>query len=210
MIEGFRFDARHVSSLGLMAGLMTLLVVGCPSESAAQAPPQPPTTSTTTTPSQLLQQFQNGGPELISRLRELAANPANLQALLALVPQANAAQKSALGSALGQETRIAARTNIDYARSIQQGVAGTRDPDLLVAYGAVIGDQPIGAAGGGGGGGGGAVGGQTNPFGTNTLAGGPAEGIGGNGTPTNPFSYTSAVSGSGTPPSSNATTTTSP
>jgi hypothetical protein len=166
-----------------------------------------PGTPTAATPAQLLQQFPNGGPELISRLRELAINPANLAALLAVLPNANTDQKMALGSALGQATRIAARTDLAYARMIQQDVVGTRDPDLIVAYAAVVGDQPIGAGGGGGGGGGG-VGGQTNAL---TLGGfgGGLEGIGGGGVPTGPFSYTANTASAGFSGGSSTTSSTS-
>ena len=54
-------------------------------------------------PPQLLQRFPNGGPEIISKVRDLvASNPASLQLILDLVKIANPTQIDAIGTGLGQ------------------------------------------------------------------------------------------------------------
>jgi hypothetical protein len=199
----------------IFGAFMVASVLSLGGQPALAQAPTPPNTQTPApadnikdTIARLMQQFQKGGPELISKLRELAGNQANLSALLAAAPMMDSDQKSALGSALAQAARIATRNNVPYATEIQQDVAGSNDPVLITAFIAVIPDQPIGAGGGGGGGGGGGVGGQTNPVG-NGGGSGTAEGIGGAGTGTGAFSYTSSVAGAGTPGTTGTTSTTS-
>jgi hypothetical protein len=190
-----------------------------PGQPAGQATGQPDAAI-----GQVLAQFPNGGPEMISRIRELAGNPANLNALIGLLngitqetatDQRKADQKSALGAGLGQAARIALRTNQGYAFQIQQSVAGTRDDTVQTAFAAVLGDQPIGAGGGCGGGGGGGVGGQTNPLGLG-APGGPAFAFGGGSALNGDFSATGSASaavgpaagtGTGTPTTTTSTST---
>ncbi len=149
-------------------------------------------------PAQMLQQYPNGGTAMISQLREIAiADPKALEAILALVPNANKDQKTAIGSALGQAAKVVVKTNQAYANQILQAIAQTKDQDVFLAYSGVNPDQGTAAAGGGGGGAGGGAGGQTNALGGLTGGTGGAEAIGGGSTPTGPFSYTSSVSGTG-------------
>ena len=117
-------------------------------------------------PAALLTQFPNGGAQMISRIRDLAAsNPATLNVLISLVGNANPAQQTAIGTGLGQAALVCVKNDQQYAAQIQQAVAQTNNTTVIAALTAVLGDQPIGAAGGGGGGDGGGVG-QTTPFAT--------------------------------------------
>jgi hypothetical protein len=148
-------------------------------------------------PSQLLTQNPEGGAAMISQARDLvASDPATLGSILALLPNASRDQKRAIGSALAQAARICVRSDQAFANKIQQAIADTKDQDLVVAYAAASGDQPIGAAGTGAGAGSpGGVGGATGV--TTGAAGGgsPAEGIGQGGVNTGQFGFTSSVSG---------------
>jgi hypothetical protein len=148
--------------------------------------------------SQVLRDFPKAGAEMIARIRELAANPTNLQSILGLAAGASKDQKSAIGSALGQAAKIALRRDAAYANQVQVAVAASGDTDLTNAFLAVIGDTQIGGVGGGGGagGGGGGGGGQTNPLGGPVGGFGTAQAIGGGGTPTGSFTYSPSVSGS--------------
>jgi hypothetical protein len=195
----------------ILAGAFLATAVVTVSGTGAVLAQQPGQTNSALTPGQLLTQFANGGPEMISRVRELAGDPANLSALIGLLANANMAQKSALASGLAQAARIALRANQNYAFQIQTAVVntknkdGTPDKEFQDQFAMILGDQPIGAGGGGGGGGGGAVGGQTNPLG-NGIATGPASGIGGAGTANAPFTNTPSTTGA-TGPSTASTST---
>ena len=191
----------------ILAGAFLAATVVTVSDSVVMAQQPAGQTNNGVTVGQLLTQFANGGPEMISRVRELAADPANLSALIGLLANANMAQKSALGAGLAQAARIALRNNQPYSFQIQQAVAETRDNDVQTAFAAVLGDQQIGAGGGGGGGGGGAVGGQTNPLG-NGLPTGPGLGFGGGSVLNGAFSYTGSASGANGPSAGSSTTNT--
>src|SRR4051794_34689183 len=66
-------------------------------------------------PSQMLQLFRSGGPQMISQVRDLAASdPATLQAILGLIANANSDQKKAIGAGLAQAARICVRTEQAY------------------------------------------------------------------------------------------------
>jgi hypothetical protein len=198
----------------LVGALLATTVVSVSGTGAVLAQ-QPPGQTTAITPGQLLMQYPDGGPEMISRVRELGLDPANLSALIGLLDNANITmgQKTALAAGLAQAARIALRANQTYSFQIQTAVVntkhkdGTPDKEFQDAFAAVLGEQPIGAGGGAGGGGGGAVGGQTNPLGTGIAAGG-AEGIGNGGTANGAFSYTSAVGGAVGPSAGTTNTTT--
>jgi hypothetical protein len=162
------------------------------------------------TPAQLLLQFPTGGGQMIARIRDLiASDPDTLKALLALLPSANKDQKAAMGAALAQAARLYLRVDQAVANQIQQAVATSNDPDLILAYTAAAGEQPIGGVGGGAGGSAGGVGGQTNSLGGPTGNGTGIQNIGGDGTATGVFSYTSATSAAaGTSTSTTTTSTT--
>jgi hypothetical protein len=124
-------------------------------------------------PSQVLQQYPNGGPRLISLIRDVAvAHPDALQTIVGLLNGANADQQSAIGSALGQAANIVVKTNQAYANQIQQAVAKSGSDDANTSFAAVTGNVNIGSVGGGGGGGGGGSLGFGLPTGgSNTGAG---------------------------------------
>jgi hypothetical protein len=107
-------------------------------------------------PSQVLQRYPNGGPRMISLIRDAAvAHPEALQTIIGLLNGANADQQSAIGSALGQAANIVVKTNQAYANQIQQAIANSGSGDANTSFAAVTGNVNIGSTGGGGGGGGG-------------------------------------------------------
>jgi hypothetical protein len=147
-------------------------------------------------PMQILTQNQDGGPQLVSLIRTLAAgDPSTLPAILGLLATATKDQKAAIGAGLAQAARIVLRTNAVYANDIQQAIAKTKDQDVVLAFTAASGDQPTGATGGGAAGSSGGSGGQTSPLNGPATSTGPAQSIGSAGINTGPFSITSSVSG---------------
>jgi hypothetical protein len=115
-------------------------------------------------PAQFLSQYPDGGAQMISLVRDLAAsNPAALPAIIALLATANANQATAIGTGLGQAAQVCVRTDQPYAVQVQQALTATNNQDAILAMAAVIGDRPIGGLGGGGGGGSAGAGGPTNP-----------------------------------------------
>lgn len=137
-------------------------------------------------PSSLLQQYPTGGPQLISRVRDLgASDPTTLPGLIALLKDSATTkdQMRAIVGGLAQVARMAAQQDQAFANEIQAAIAGTNNPDVIAAYQAATGDVQIAAAGGAGGGGTGAGGptgtsgfatggnsGGITTFGTNTTA----------------------------------------
>jgi hypothetical protein len=156
-------------------------------------------------PTQLLQQFPNGGPEIISKIRDLAAsNPTTLPLILNLIGAANAAQIDAIGAGLGQAALVCVRTDQAYASEIQRAVAATNNDALTLAFAAVLGDKQIGALGGGGGGGGG----PTGPlFGTLGGSGGTSTNFANSGTINREPNFFTLSNVSGIGPGSTTTTT---
>lgn len=146
--------------------------------SAAVYPPQrqlPPTVISDfkAAPTSLLQQYPTGGPQLISRVRDLgASDPTTLPGLIALLkdPATTKDQINAIVAGLAQVARMAAQQDQAYANEIQTAIAGTGNPDVIAAYQAATGDVAIAAAGGGAGGSGG--GGPTGTSGFATGGGG--------------------------------------
>ncbi|MDA9468299.1 hypothetical protein [Bradyrhizobium sp. CCBAU 53415] len=109
-------------------------------------------------PATLLQQYPDGGPQLISRVRDLgASDPTTVPGLIELLknPATTKDQLRAIVAGLAQVARMAAQTDQAFANEIQAAVAGTNNPDVIAAYQAATGDVAIAAAGGGGGSGGG-------------------------------------------------------
>src|SRR5581483_10627701 len=71
-------------------------------------------------PSTLLSQYPNGGPQLITQVRDLAASdPQTLSAIIGLLSRANPDQAAAIGTGLGQVALMAVRDDQDYATKIQ-------------------------------------------------------------------------------------------
>lgn len=191
-----------LSARALIAGAVTLGFAVCaqPSWAAAYAPNQQLSTQTisefTNNPSQLLTQFPSGGGQMISRLRDLlASDPAVLSPILTLIPNANKDQKSAIGAALAQAAKLYGRSDQTFANQIQQAVANTQDQELIVAYAASAGDQPIGGVGGGASGGG--PGGGSSPLGGAPGSTGAAQSIGPAFADTGAFSVTGGPTGGG-------------
>ena len=125
-------------------------------------------------PGALLTQFPNGGPDMIKRIRDLAAtDPATLNALLGLLAKANAEQAKAIGTALGDVAKMAVSSDPGYASQIQVGISVANSDSALVAFNeASGGDIQLTATTGGVGGGGGGGGGTTNPIGGGGGGGG--------------------------------------
>lgn len=166
-------------------------------------------------PAQFLADSPNGGAAMISALRDLvASNPATLGPVLALLANANAAQKGAIGTALGQAAQACIKPDPTFATQIQQQLAATNDQPAIVAFAAVVGDRPIGAVGGGaGGGGGGAVsgganGGQTSALSTPSSSGGGLQTFSSSSTPTTADSFSAAGLAGGSTTTTTTTTTT--
>jgi hypothetical protein len=144
-------------------------------------------------PSALLKANPNGGGRLVSQIRDLMLSdtclpsPAAprlascqdvLTAIIGLLANANNAQKSAIGTGLGEAAQAMETTNPTLANDIQTALAKNGDKLALEAYQTTVGNQAIGAAGGGGGAGNAAY--QTL---TNTGGGGggglfPTNGVG--------------------------------
>lgn len=134
-------------------------------------------------PTSLLQQYPTGGPQLISRVRDLgASDPTTLPGLIALLkdPATTKDQMRAIVAGLAQVARMAAQTDQAFANEIQTAIAGSGNPEVIAAYQAATGDVAIAAAGGGGGGGGSGSGGPTGTGGFPTGgSGGGASTFGG-------------------------------
>jgi hypothetical protein len=75
-------------------------------------------------PTQLLKNFPDGGPLMVTQIRQLTlADPADLSLIVNLLPKANGAQGTAIGTGLGQAALASVTTNQAYATAIQQAVA---------------------------------------------------------------------------------------
>ncbi|QPF87109.1 hypothetical protein IC762_12765 [Bradyrhizobium genosp. L] len=158
----FSFALRLAAAAAVAATIST-------AASAAVYPPQrqlPPQVITDfkASPKTLLQQYQ-GGPQLISRVRDLgASDPTTLPGIISLLtdPTTTKEQVRAIVAGLAQVARMAASTDQAYANEIQTAIAGTKNADVIAAYQAATGDVAIAASGGGGAGGGGSgAGGST-------------------------------------------------
>ena len=149
-----------------------------PSVAALYSPQQALPTQTVqdflANPSSLLTQYPNGGPDMIKRVRDLAAsNPATLNALLGLLAKANPEQSTAIGTALGDVAKMAVSSDPGFATQIQVGVTIANNDTALGAFNSVIGgDTQLTATAGGTGGAGGGGGGPTGQFGGGGGGGG--------------------------------------
>jgi hypothetical protein len=150
-------------------------------------------------PSALLKANPNGGGRLVSQIRDLMLSdtclpsPAAprlascqdvLTAIIGLLGTANDAQKSAIGTGLGEAAQALLPTNPTLSNDLQTALAKNGDKFALEAYQTTVGSQAIGAAGGGAGGagnaayqtltntGGGGGGGFFQPGGTGTASAG--------------------------------------
>ncbi|MCA1469224.1 hypothetical protein I6F09_15115 [Bradyrhizobium sp. IC3195] len=161
--------------------------------SAAVYPPQRQLPATVISdfkaaPNSLLQQYPTGGPQLISRVRDLgASDPTTLPGLIALLkdPATTKDQMRAIVAGLAQVARMAAQSDQAFANEIQTAIAGIGNPEVIAAYQAATGDVAIAATGGGGGGGSGSGGPTGNNF-PNGGSGGGAVRFGNNNNANNP------------------------
>jgi len=161
--------------------------------SAAVYPPQRQLPATVISdfkaaPNSLLQQYPTGGPQLISRVRDLgASDPTTLTGLIALLKDRATTpdQMRAIVAGLAQVARMAAQSDQAYANEIQAAIANTGNADVIAAYQAATGDVAIAATGGGGGGGSGSGGPTGNNF-PNGGNGGGAVRFGNNNNANNP------------------------
>jgi hypothetical protein len=162
----------------------------------------------TSDPASLLTQFPNGGAQMIARVRDLAAsNPATLNALISLLATATADQQKAIGTGLGQAALVCVKTDQPYATQIQQAVTASGNGDAIGALTAILGDQPIGAAGVGGGGLGGGGVGSITPFNGGGGGGGAPTIFGGFTSSPRASYFTSPFFGASTPGTTTTTTT---
>jgi hypothetical protein len=117
--------------------------------SAHQALPSQAVQQFLSDPASLLSQFPNGGPVMITKVRDLtASDPATLSALIGLLKSANPDQASAIGTALGQVALMAVNTDQAFATEIQTQIAQAGNTSALVAFSAVVGgDIKLTAAG---------------------------------------------------------------
>ncbi|MCA1411023.1 hypothetical protein I6F30_07540 [Bradyrhizobium sp. NBAIM20] len=168
-------NALRMAAAAALAATITSAV------NAAIYPPQRQLPATVisefkSSPNSLLQQYPTGGPQLISRVRDLgASDPTTLPGLIALLkdPATTKDQMNAIVAGLAQVARMAAQQDQAYANEIQTAIAGTGNPDVIAAYQAATGDVAIAAAGGAGGGGSGGGG----PTGNGFPSGGGSSGI---------------------------------
>lgn len=109
------------------------------------------------TPSQLLNQFPNGGPGLVKQVGDLVdSDKATLATLIAIARTANEDQRKAIANALAQVAKAYASSGDPaFANQIQQAVASSGLPEFAKAYADAAGDTGTASTGGGGGGGGG-------------------------------------------------------
>lgn len=152
-----------------MAAAAALAATITSAASAAVYPPQRQLPATVISefkaaPNSLLQQYPTGGPQLISRVRDLgASDPTTLPGLIALLkdPATTKDQMRAIVGGLAQVARMAASADQAFANEIQAAIANTGNQDVIAAYQAATGDVAIAATGGGGGGGSSGAGGPT-------------------------------------------------
>ncbi|TFV36375.1 hypothetical protein E4K66_24075 [Bradyrhizobium frederickii] len=177
-----------------MAAAAALAATISSAASAAVYPPQRQLPATVISdfkaaPNSLLQQYPTGGPQLISRVRDLgASDPTTLPGLIALLkdPATTKDQMRAIVGGLAQVARLAAQADQAYANEIQAAIAATQNADVIAAYQAATGDVAIAATGGGGGGGSSGAGGPTGNNFPNGGNGGGAVRFGNNNNPNNP------------------------
>jgi len=153
-----RAFVRSVLGAAVIGGLVLTAV---PPATAALYPPQQAMSQQAveqflSNPGALLDQYKNGGPQMIAAVRDLAASdPRTLDALIGLLKTATPDQASAIGTALGQVALMAVGPDQAYAVQIQTVVAASGNTSALVAFSAVVGgDIKLAATGAGGGGGG--------------------------------------------------------
>ncbi len=129
-------------------------------------------------PGRLLTQFPDGGPQMISLIRDLvASDPGALPPIINLNAKANDGQIQAIGIGLGQAALVCSRTAQAFAGEIQLMTATADNQPLSQAFSAVMGDLFLSwtdSPGGGGGGGPTATSGGNGGTAVNGKASNPA------------------------------------
>jgi hypothetical protein len=119
---------RPAGALALAIAAFILLAGGSSARAACYGPqqqlPAPTIAQFTANPAQLLTQYPNGGPEMISTIRDLvASDPTTLPLILSLLPNASTGGLNAIGTGLGQAALICVHTDQAFATEIQQALA---------------------------------------------------------------------------------------
>jgi len=113
-------------------------------------------------PNGLLSEFPTAGLPMMSRVRSLTGSSVStLDPIVALLPTASSAQKSAIGAGLARAAKACAASTPDYAQMIQEKIASANDSELTASFlqaTSEVQTAALGGAGGAGGGGAGAAG----------------------------------------------------
>jgi hypothetical protein len=153
-----------------VGALPTLAEAAC--VSAAAALPAAAVDGARANPAGLLTRFPNGEGAMASEIRNLVTtDPSLVDSMLSLVANANADQRRAIGAGLGQAASICTRPEPQIARQIQESLLKLANPDVVLAFQAVVGDQTAAVGGGAGAGPGGVGGSGTNASGAGTTGG---------------------------------------
>jgi hypothetical protein len=172
---------RLASAVGLVAIVSAL--AAAPAFASCFAPGQQPKATVVELQASLASLLggdadKNAG-AIIATVRDLAAaDPGSLSFILTKLGDASDAQRSSIGTGLGQAATICQRTDLAFATDIQtQLLAVDESIDnkaAETAFALATGQSPIGATAAGGGGGGfssGASGGQLGSYSTPTASG---------------------------------------
>jgi hypothetical protein len=107
-------------------------------------------------PGQAMNQFPNGGPDMVKHVSDLvSSDKSTLAALIGFAKTANEDHRKAIAQGLAQAAKAYAAGDPGFANQIQQSVANSGLPEFAKAYAEVAGDTGTASTGGGGGGGGG-------------------------------------------------------
>ena len=86
-------------------------------------------------PEALLNKYRSGGGGLSAEVRDLVVTDSKtLEPIIALISNANATQKSAIGAGLGLAAAFCQKTQPDLAAAIQRAVAELKDPTVTLAF----------------------------------------------------------------------------
>jgi hypothetical protein len=127
-VSDVRFCALLVAAL-LIGPLSNLTPVEAAVYSPQQALPPPAIRDFLADPSALLKEYPDGGAQMISRVRDLAASdPMTLNAIIGLLATASPNQSTAIGTGLGQVALMAVKSDQAYANQIQEAIARSATP----------------------------------------------------------------------------------
>jgi hypothetical protein len=155
---------RHTISVPALAAVLMLGVGGAAQAACYASGQQLPAQEVSrfiNDPERLLTRFPDGGPQMISLIRDLVASETgSLPLVINLNVKANAEQIEAIGTGLGQAALVCNRTAQAFASQIQLLTVTADNPSLSQAFSAVMGNLFLSSSapdGGGGGGGGSAA-----------------------------------------------------